>query len=292
MSDTNLNLYKIFCTVVETQNYKEASKKLFLTEPTISSHIKNLEQQLGITLFFREREGLVLTKPGRELYDSMCDKIRELEVAENTIIQNYDVSKARISIGCPSHISKFYLAKCISKAKRDYPNWKIDLVGASDYNGLLQLLQKHIIDFAIIDIVPKENRNELKTKALKEVHNIFISHIPLKIENVKELENYKYILNYENSASTKELFEVLNEHNVHLQADIHADITEMRIEETKQGLGIGYVMKEAAEEELKKEEVYEVDLPIELPEIKIHLVYVEKYLTNVDKTFIKKYLKD
>ena len=66
----------------------------------------------------------------------------------------------------------------------------------------------------------------------------------------------------------------------------------MRIEETKQGLGIGYVMKEAAEEELKKEEVYEVDLPIELPEIKIHLVYVEKYLTNVDKIFIKKYLKD
>lgn len=44
MSDTNLNLYKIFCIVAESKNYKEASEKLYLTESTISSHIKNLEK--------------------------------------------------------------------------------------------------------------------------------------------------------------------------------------------------------------------------------------------------------
>lgn len=43
MSDINLNLYKIFCTVAESKNYKEASEKLFITESTVSSHIKNLE---------------------------------------------------------------------------------------------------------------------------------------------------------------------------------------------------------------------------------------------------------
>ena len=109
MSDTNLNLYKIFCVVAESKNYKEASDKLYLTESTISSHITNLEKKLDIILFYRERDGLVLTEAGKELYDSMHNNIKDLEFAENAIIQNYDISKAKISIGCPSHISIFYL---------------------------------------------------------------------------------------------------------------------------------------------------------------------------------------
>jgi len=54
MSDTNFNLFKIFCVVVETENYTEASRKLYVTESTISSHIKNLEEKLNVTLFYRE----------------------------------------------------------------------------------------------------------------------------------------------------------------------------------------------------------------------------------------------
>ena len=65
----------------------------------------------------------------------------------------------------------------------------------------------------------------------------------------------------------------------------------MRIEEAKEGLGIGYVMKEATDEAVKNKELYEVELPINLPSMKINLVYMEKYLTKMDRIFIKKYLK-
>ena len=292
MSDTNLNLYKVFCTVAESKNYKEASEKLYVTESTISTHITNLESKLDMILFYRERDGLVLTKQGKELYNSMHNKIKDIEFAENTIIQNNDISKAKITIGCPSHISIFYLAKCITKARKDYPDLRIDIIGASDYNGLINLLQKHIVNFVIFDIIPNDIKNEFKVQSLKQVSNIFISKDPLKINKMKELEKYKYILNYANSISTKELFEVLKENDVTIQADIQADITEMRIEEVIQGQGIGYVMKEAAERAIKNREVYEIELPIELPKITINLVYMEKYLTKIDKIFIKRYLQD
>lgn len=292
MSDTSLNLYKIFCVVAESKNYKEAGEKLFLTESTISSHISNLEKQLDIILFYRERDGLTLTREGKELYDSIHEKIKDIEFAENAIIQNHDISKAKITIGCPSHISIFYLSKCIAKARKDYPDLKIDIIGASDYNGLVQLLQQHSVDFVIMDIVPKDVKSEITVKTLKKVNNVFISKEPVNITNIKDLENYKFVLNYESSVSTKELFETLKKHNVKIKADIQADITEMRIEEVKQEQGIGYVMKEAVESALEKNEVYEVKLPIELPEMKINLVYIDKYLTKVDKTFIKKYMKD
>ena len=117
MSDTNLNLYKIFCVVAESRNYKEASEKLFVSESTISSHIKNLENKLDITLFYREKDGLVLTNEGKKLYDSMSEKIRDIEFAEESLIQECDFSKAKLTIGCPSHISISYLAKCLKKVK-------------------------------------------------------------------------------------------------------------------------------------------------------------------------------
>ena len=291
MSDTNLNLYKIFCVVAESKNYKEASDKLYLTESTISSHITNLEKKLDIILFYRERDGLVLTEAGKELYDSMHNNIKDLEFAENAIIQNYDISKAKISIGCPSHISIFYLSKCITKVRNDYPDLKIDIVSVADYNGLLQLLQRHIVDFVIIDTVPDNINNELIIKTLKKINNIFISNELIEIKDIKEMEQYKYILNYKESISTKRLFEVLKENNVEIEADIQSDNTELRIEEVRQGQGIGYVMKEAVEDALNKGELYEIKLPIKLPEVNINLIYIEKYLTKIDKIFIKKYLE-
>jgi len=77
-----------------------------------------------------------------------------------------------------------------------------------------------------------------------------------------------------------------------IKADIQADSTEVRIKEAKKAQGIGYVMKEAVESDIINKDVYEVELPINLPEIQINLVYIEKYLTKIDNIFIKKYLKD
>lgn len=245
-----------------------------------------------MTLFYRENRKLTLTKAGEELYNSIHNKIDELEFAENAIIQNYNASKAKITIGCPSHIATFYLSKCIEKVRRNNQDMQINIISVADYNGLIQLLKKHSVDFVILDIIPDDEKSKLKIKPLKKVSNVFISKEPIKIEELKELEKYKYILNYESSISTRQLFEVLQKYDVKIKADIQADSTEVRIKETKKAQGIGYVMKEAAEDELENKEVYEVKIPVELPEMNINLVYMEKYLAKNAEMFIKRYLKD
>ena len=291
MSNTNLNLYKIFCILAETESLKKASDILCLTEPTISSHITNLENNLGVKLFYRENKGTTLTKAGRELYNSVCNEIKQIEFAENSIMQNNDISKAKITIGCLSHIAISYLSKCITKIKKDYPDLKIDVIGETGYGNLIQLLEKHKIDFAIMGVIPV-TKAEMQVKELKEVDNILISKELLEIKDIKELENYKYILNDTGSDSTQKLLELLKKYNVKIKADIQSDITEMRIEEVKQGQGLGYVIRDAASQAIKNKEVYEVKLPIQLPKMKINIVYMEKYLTKIDKIFIKKYLKE
>ena len=50
-------------------------------------------------------------------------------------------------------------------------------------------------------------------------------------------------------------------------------------------------MKEAVKNELEKKELYEVEMPIELPKMIVNLIYIKGEITRADKKFIKEYLK-
>ena len=99
------------------------------------------------------------------------------------------------------------------------------------------------------------------------------------------------ILGLDNTITSQDLFETLKENNVTIKPSLKIDITELKIDATKMGLGIAYVMREAVKEELGKKELYEVKLPIKLPYTSINLLYLKGQLTQIDNKFIKEYLK-
>lgn len=61
---------KRFLMIVKYLNLSEAAKELYITQPALSLSLSNLEKELGIKLFFRVRNGLVLTPEGEKLLDS------------------------------------------------------------------------------------------------------------------------------------------------------------------------------------------------------------------------------
>ena len=237
MSDISLNLYRTFCVVAEKKSYVEASRVLNVGETTVGTHIKQLEDNLGVLLFYRGRNKIEITPEGQKVYDLFNAKIKDLEFMQNAFIQEVnDISNAKVTIGCPSHITMAYLTECIVEAKKEYPDITIDVIGVDDYFGLMNKLQKHIIDFIVMDIVPQNEYSELVVEELKKVNNIFVYNKPLKIENLEELQNYHFILNYENSKSSQELRKVLEWNDIEINATLHCDATEIRIEEASSGL--------------------------------------------------------
>ena len=290
MSNLNLNLYKIFCVVANSKSYADAAEKLNLSVPNISKQISNLEDQLDVKLFNRERDGVKLTEAGKELYEIVNKTISSFDFAEKLMKEKNDIENGKIAIGCPSHIASYYLMNAIEKAKIDYPNLDIELISSAGPNEMLVLLKEHKVDFIVTDIV-SSNEDEIVIESLKIINNIFVSKTPLKIEDVKELEDLKYILNFDYTNSSKMLMQLLRKYNVEIKADMKCDITELRVDAAKRNMGIAYIMKEAVIKELSNNELYEVELPIELPSININLLYLENQLTKVDKKFIKEYLK-
>lgn len=289
MYDISINLYKTFCIVAQSKNYVDASNKLHISTTAISKNIRQLESLLGTTLFYREKDGVKLTGAGQEFFKYAEQGLATLNLGEKLIMQKSDLATGEISIGCPSHLTTFYLMNYIEKAKEDYPNLKINLISGADFNKMIQMLEEHKIDFIIDTTQVDTNYNNIVVEELKEVENIFISNRPIKIKELKELENQKYILNFEYSSTIKKLKNTLKQHNIEIEANMQYDITELRINAVKRGLGVGYVMKESVKNELENKELYEIKLPIKLPISKINLIYIKEQLTQSDKKFIKNY---
>ena len=55
----NLDLYKIFYYVAKNENITRAANELMISQPAISRSIKTLEEQIGLNLFIRKRDGLI-----------------------------------------------------------------------------------------------------------------------------------------------------------------------------------------------------------------------------------------
>ncbi len=292
MLNMNLNLYRVFYVVAKSKSYSDASNKLNISTTAISKNIIQLENLLNTKLFYRENNGVKLTGAGNELLEYVDKSLTSLELGEKLILQKSDLSTGEITIGCPSHILTFFLMDKIERVINDNPSLKLKLIAGANANELLELLENHKIDFAIDSSQIDINFKDIEIEEIKTIENIFISKKPLKIKELNQLKEQKYILPFEYTSTAKKLINSLKMYNISIEAYMEIDITELRINAVKRGLGIGYIMKEAVEEELKNKELYEVELPIELPSSKLNLMYIKEQLTKADKKFIKNYLKN
>src|ERR1051325_7318728 len=77
----DLSLVEVFCTVYEEGSFSKAALKLKLSQPTISAHMKTLEEAVGTRLLNRLPRSLVATEAGKILYRHGRRIISEKEAA-------------------------------------------------------------------------------------------------------------------------------------------------------------------------------------------------------------------
>ena len=288
ISSINLNLFRYFICAVESKSFADAGKKMGYSAPTVSTSISTLEKQLGVKLF--TRKPLKTTEIGQAIYETVKNGFENLDFAVILAQSKNDLEYGKISIGCPSHITDFFLMERISNVIADYPNLQVSLDTESGSSELIQSLKDNKIDFIILDTIPDESKKDIEIKEIKQIEYIFVSKEKIKIRNIKELENYKYILTYDNRVSNINLFETLKKENISIKPILKCPTTEQRVNAAKLGIGIAYVMKDAVKKDLENKNLYEVKVPIDLPKNNLKIVYLKNHLTKVDKQFINNYI--
>lgn len=289
-SNTNFNLYKTFYDVVICGSISKAATINYTSQPAISRSIKTLEQELNTKLFIRTKKGIELTDKGRELFFYVEQGYNSFLTAERRILEDKNLLKGKLSIGIPSHIATFYLFDSLDEFHKKYPNIEITIISKST-SSLLDLLRSHEIDF-MIDSEPVITRDtSITIKHIKNLHNAFIASADYDTSNIKtlrDLENIPVIIPIKGTANRQNLDEVLVKNKVELNNVLNIHTSELIIGAIKRKLGVGYVIKELVQHEINNGYFKEVKLD-GLPKTGISLVYIESFLTDSPRVFLKEY---
>ncbi len=117
---------RYFVAVAEEKSFNKAAQRLFISQPPLSRQIKQLEEEIGVTLIDRENRPLKLTEAGEFFYDhaiqilTKSDNLRAMTMRKG----NFDSS---LSIGFVSSILYGILPRVIARFREIYPNINIKL---------------------------------------------------------------------------------------------------------------------------------------------------------------------
>lgn len=295
-SDINLNLYKVFYDVSKYGSISKAAQYTFTSQPAISKSIKKLEEELGTKLFYRNLNGVELTEKGRELLYFVEKAYNNFMIAERSMLEIENLERGKLSIGMPSNIGSFFLFDKIIDFHKIYPNIEVTIITGST-SKLIDLLDLHKVDF-IIDTSPINVRlsEGMKITKLKEVNYCFVvkkdsNYVQYKdIKSVKDLKKQPLILPIPNTSNRNDLDKLLMDNEVYIENVINIHTSEMIISAVKKDLGIGYVIYNLVEDEVKNGELEILDLKEPLPKVEINIVYDKHFLTTAPRKFLENYI--
>lgn len=290
MNNTDYNLYKIFLYLYEQRSISKTANLLYVSQPAISYSLKELESQLGYTLFYRNSKGIEPTMEAKELYSYVSTAFNIMKSGEEHIRNLNSLNIGCIKIGTPSQIGVFYLASFIADFRKLYPGIKFEII-CKPTNDMVDMLETRNIDLIIGTLPIVTTKKNVKKITLSKLHNCFAynkKYFPdIKLEKYEDLNQYPLVLPSATSSIRGKLNEFMESLNIQLYPVFESWTTEMMIEMVRRGVGVGYFVKNVIEMQLDKEEFELVTFNDKLPIVDVCAVYVDDFLTTALNKFIE-----
>ncbi len=120
---------KTFIAVVEYKNFTKAGCHLNLSQPSVSTHIKNLENHYGVTLINRsiKQKTIFITENGYKLYKRSKEIIHLLETTYMEVRHISDSIKGNIKVGASLTIGEYILPKFLTSFCKKYPDIDVEI---------------------------------------------------------------------------------------------------------------------------------------------------------------------
>jgi DNA-binding transcriptional LysR family regulator len=140
----------VFYTVSQKLSFTKAAEALFISQPAVTKHIKELEEQLGTPLFKRNGSNITLTTAGEILVRHTRQIFKTYEAMENELAELSDAVSGNIRIGASTTLAQYVLPKILALFKASYPD--IQFTFASGNSEVIeQMVMAEEIDIAIVE---------------------------------------------------------------------------------------------------------------------------------------------
>jgi DNA-binding transcriptional LysR family regulator len=149
----SLRQLKVFEAAATHRSFSKAAEILYLTQPGVSMHIKELEANAGLPLFERIGKKLYVTEAGQELLTRAREMLRALKDAEDAIDGMKGLKRGRINLAVVS-TAKYFVPQLLARFGKNYPELEIRLA-VNNRNSVIEQLVANEVDLAIMGRSPQ-----------------------------------------------------------------------------------------------------------------------------------------
>ena len=183
-----------FVEVVKTNNITQAAKNLYVSQPAISSAIKELEKEFNTILFIRYNNQLTLTDEGHYLYRLSLDLLENFDKVQTDMF-NYLKKTEILKLGVPPMLGTFVLPPILKKYSKINPNIEIQLIELGSVSNKQALINREINLGLTVKSIDEELPSTITYHKLVETTLLFSvnKNHPLAKKKIISIKNLKDI---------------------------------------------------------------------------------------------------
>lgn len=288
----NFKQAEILICINKYQNITKCGEYLGIKQPTVTFHMKNLENEMGVVLFEHNIGKVLLTDAGKALLH-YAEKIVMLSKDAEDMMKSFSLNEMRtFKLGGSTVASKYILPKFLSGFKNKYPKLNISLT-TSPAHIICEMVSKFELDLGIVYITEEKDIDNLG------FHYIDKDEMVLVYSPFSELAEYKgeitseiiskqpFILHDKNSTTGTLTDRWAKENNIILNTYLEASSTEIIKSMVINNVGISFLPFICVEEEIKTKKLLYTNLFNNSFQRNMYLVYnKERVMLPVVKEFI------
>lgn len=256
---------KVFLVVAENLSFSKAAEELFISQPAVSKHIKELESKLNSTLFERKGNKVYLTKAGKMTYGYLKKIMQQYEELEFDLGRMNDTFKGILRIGASSTISQYLIPKAIAAFHKRYPKIELFL-----YNGNSFEMEQKLLDNEIEIALLENDSSQLNLKYIDFLDDEIVAvtgsqsvYAKLKSISLTDFQQIPIVLREKGSGTLEVIQKHLLKNNIkidHLNILIHLGSTEAIKNFLCDFDGIALVSEKSIEKELMLKQITKITI--------------------------------
>jgi DNA-binding transcriptional LysR family regulator len=290
----NFNQLRAFHQAAKYMNFTEAAKKLYITQPAVTAHIKLFEDFCNLKLFQKRGRKIYLTDEGKALYD-YTRKIFEYEKDIESLIDDLkELKRGMLRLGTSKTYARYFMPFLISNFRDAYPHIKIHLDEGSSLDMIHSLL-----DFKneVAVIAKVEDNPDICFLPFSQEELVLILAPEHRLARKKsiclaELAKEPIILKERGSATRKLVIALFDDNGISPEILMETSNAEFIKQLVQRGDGVSFIVGEAVAVELKEKKLASVPIKDQRILLDVSIAYLKnQHLSPPARAFLDILLK-
>ena len=253
---------KLFVTVVEYKNFSRAAEELYMSQPSVSLQIRNLENELGSKLMNRSSKHLELTQSGEIFYEYAKQMLLLYDKAKQEIDQLTNIVTGSLKVGASYTLGEYILPFVLAEFAVQFPTVDIE-VSIDNTEEITQAVRANHLDIALVE--GEVSHSDIDVRPLMEDEIILV--VPnqhplakLPIVTADHLQDQVWILRESGSGTRSFCDKLISDWGIKVKKTYIFGSSQAVKQAVVAGLGIALVSRWIVRKELDAKELTTVSI--------------------------------